>query len=127
MTEHNHQSLTVAWFRANYPKLAGLLFAIPNGGKRNPATAALLKAEGVLPGIPDLFLAVPVGEHHGLFVEMKTLSGVASSAQKAAMQRLSNQGYQVAMASGYESAKTILRNYLGDPPALLFAEACNHA
>jgi hypothetical protein len=109
MTEHNHQALTVAWFRAYYPHLAGLLFAIPNGGKRNPATAALLKAEGVLPGIPDLFLAVPAGAHHGLFVEMKTTTGAASSPQKAAMRLLSTQGYQVAMARGYEAAKAVIR------------------
>jgi hypothetical protein len=112
MTEHHHQVLTVAWFRATYPHLAQLLFAIPNGGKRNPATAALLKAEGVVPGIPDLFLAVPVGKQHGLFIEMKNSTGSASKAQKSAHAILATQGYEVALAHGYEAAKTAIRGYL---------------
>ncbi len=119
MTEHNHQVLTVAWFRIIYPHLAGLLFAIPNGGKRNPATAALLKAEGVLPGIPDLFLAVPAGDKHGLFLEMKTTTGAASSVQKAVMKRLSTQGYQVTMARGYVAAKEAISGYLGQSEVTL--------
>lgn len=112
MTEHHHQMLTVAWFRAQYPALALLLFAIPNGGQRNPATASRLKAEGVVPGIPDLFLAVPVGQDHGLFLEMKTPTGKASVSQTGIHAVLRAQGYQVAMAKGYEAAKDLLRRYL---------------
>lgn len=114
MTEHHHQMLTVAWFRAQYPSLAMLLFAIPNGGQRNPATAAHLKAEGVVAGIPDLFLAVPMGQDHGLFLEMKTPTGVVSKAQHAAHSSLRAQGYRVDIARGYEAAKTLLREYLHD-------------
>ena len=114
MPDHPLQMLTVAWFRAQYPSLAMLLFAIPNGGQRNPATAAHLKAEGVVAGIPDLFLAVPMGQDHGLFLEMKTPTGVVSKAQHAAHSSLRAQGYRVDIARGYEAAKTLLREYLHD-------------
>lgn len=36
-----------------------LLFAIPDGGRRDAVTGAHLKAEGVRAGVPDMFLAVP--------------------------------------------------------------------
>ena len=57
--EHQLQVECVKWFRFQYPKLANLLFAIPNGGLRNIKVATKLKAEGVLAGVPDLFLAIP--------------------------------------------------------------------
>ena len=112
MTEHNHQKLTVAWFRKNYPHLAGVFFAIPNGGKRDPITAARLKEEGVVQGVPDLFLAVPVGGKAGLWLEMKDLKGSAKKAQKDMHAALVVYGYAVEVARGYEAAKLAIANYL---------------
>lgn len=57
--EHELQKSCVKWFRLQYPEYTNLLFAIPNGGKRNAREAARLKAEGVTPGVPDLFLQLP--------------------------------------------------------------------
>lgn len=75
--EHRIQAALFKWSRlasSRYPGLR-LMFAIPNGGARDAITGAMLKAEGVKPGVPDIFLPVPVNGFHGLFVEMKTLSG----------------------------------------------------
>ena len=47
-----------------------LLFAIPNGGKRDKVTAIQLQAEGVRPGVPDGVACRPPG-WHGLFIELK--------------------------------------------------------
>lgn len=53
------------------------LHAIPNGGARggDKQTAmirgAQLKAEGVKPGVPDIFLPYPIALWHGLYIEMK--------------------------------------------------------
>lgn len=115
MTEHDHQRLTVAWFRDRYPHLAGVFFAIPNGGKRDQVTAARLKEEGVLPGVPDLFLAAPHGGKAGLWIEMKDLMrGRTRTAQKAIHANLEAQGYSVVVAHGYEEAKATIQHYL-DP------------
>jgi hypothetical protein len=114
MTEHSIQRLLVAWFRKTYPHLAMVFFAIPNGGRRNKVTAAQLKDEGVLPGVPDLMLAVPSGGKPGLFLELKTSTGRASRAQQAAMQALAERGYAVELVKGYEAAKAAIVGYLGD-------------
>jgi hypothetical protein len=103
----------VAWFRATFQDLADLFFAIPNGGKRDPVTAARMRDEGVTPGVPDLFLAVPRGDKAGLFVEMKAMTrGRVSPAQNKILGALSAAGYATAVPRGYEEAKTAITNYL---------------
>ena len=60
-TEHGHQAALMCWCTdhvGTYSEL-DLLFAIPNGGLRNRATAARLRAEGVKRGVSDLFLRWP--------------------------------------------------------------------
>lgn len=72
-TEHQEQSLVARWASLNdrrFPELR-LLFAVPNGGDRHRAVAALLKAEGVKKGVPDLHLPVPRCGYASLFIEMK--------------------------------------------------------
>ena len=61
-----------------------LVFAIPNGGRRNVVTATRLKAEGVMAGAPDLFVA----DYGGFFLEVKTETGKLSAAQDAMAQAL---------------------------------------
>ena len=70
--EHDLQVACVAWFRAQYPTHAAMLFAVPNGGRRGKVEAALLKAEGVLPGVADLILLEARGGFGALCIEMKT-------------------------------------------------------
>ena len=53
-SEHAEQAGFVTWFRTKYP--GTLIFAIPNGGKRDIVTAKKLQMEGVTPGVPDLFI-----------------------------------------------------------------------
>lgn len=79
-TEHAHQvalfcAISQPDIQAKYPELM-LAFAIPNGGKRDARTAAMLKAEGVKAGVWDVFLPVPAinsanWKFHGLWLEMK--------------------------------------------------------
>lgn len=113
MNEHNHQKLLVLWFRKTYPQFAGVFFAIPNGGWRDRITAARMKDEGVLPGVPDLFLAAPHGGKAGLWLEMKDfIRGRATPAQIAMHGELRAQGYAVEIAHGYDEAKAVITQYL---------------
>lgn len=114
--EHAEQVSLMQWWSLQCRRFGipeQLLFAIPNGGQRNIITAKRMKDEGVRAGIPDLFLAVPRGKFHGLFVEMKKIrGGVVSESQKACMQMLSENGYCVTVCHGFIEAKTAITRYL---------------
>jgi hypothetical protein len=98
-TEHEEQRELVKWFRQTYVQV--LIFAIPNGGARSIATAGRLKAEGVVKGVPDLF--VPAWE---LWIEMKRTKGGSLSPDQNLMHLyLKSVGYQVIVAKGFEDAR----------------------
>lgn len=50
--ESKLQQSCITWFRLQYPRLAKLLFAVPNGSRRDVVTGAILKWEGVVAGAP---------------------------------------------------------------------------
>jgi hypothetical protein len=86
-----------------------MIFAIPNGGARNKATGGILKAEGVLAGVPDLF--VPAWR---LFIEMKRRkNGRVSDEQKHVMEKLKEAGYSCIVCHGAEDAIHQLENLRG--------------
>lgn len=95
-----------------YPGLARLIFAIPNGGKRDAKTAMILKNMGVTGGVPDVFVAVPRGEWHGLFVELKKPGGRLSDDQEATIAQLEDVGYAVVVCDSVESAWSLSERYL---------------
>lgn len=114
-SEHDEQKALMDWaalHQARYPELA-LLFAVPNGGKRDPATAARLRGEGVKPGVPDLCLPVPRQGWHGLFIELKYGRNKPSEYQLDWLARLTEQGYLAVVAWGWQEAVDVIRDYLG--------------
>ena len=116
ISEHKEQAALIKAWRA-YAPLHGiderLLFAIPNGGKRDYRTAKILQSEGVRSGIPDLMLAIPKGMHHGLFIEMKKKKGgVVSDAQREMMDILNALGYKAVICHGCDDAFACIISYL---------------
>lgn len=118
-TEAEEQGLLFRWAeiaRGRYPAL-DLLFHIPNGGKRGKSEAARFKAEGVKAGVPDLFLPVPRGKAHGLFIELKRRKGGRVSKEQAIWTiSLQAQGYRAEVAKGWEEARDIIIEYLAGGP-----------
>lgn len=114
--EHLEQVLLMEW--ADHPEtwekypVLELLHAIPNGGKRDGRTAAKLKNEGVKKGIPDLFLPCARAGYIGLYIEMKTETGVTSKDQDRVAALLIAEGYKVALCRSAEAAKNIIVDYL---------------
>jgi len=98
----------VKWFRYQYPNYRMLLFAIPNGGKRNAITAQILKSEGVVSGVADLFLSIPKGKFHGLYIEMKYGKGIQSDNQKEFEKNVIAMGYKYIITNSlYDFVKEI--------------------
>lgn len=82
LSESQIQKQCVEWFRATYPTIERLFFAVGNGGKRNAWTAKIMKDEGVRAGVADLILLIPQGGYAALCIEMKTPIGKQSDEQK---------------------------------------------
>lgn len=113
--EHTEQVALFRWAALTSRRLPQLklLYAIPNGGHRHKAVAAKLKAEGVKSGVPDVFLPVPSGGFHGLYIEMKRRKGgTVSAEQKRWIEALGDQGYLVEVCKGWESAVAVIEDYL---------------
>lgn len=113
-TEHDEQ---VALFREMH--LRGCTdprwrqaFAIPNGGKRTIGVAVKMKAEGVKPGVPDIFLPVACGIWCGLFVEMKRIKGGRLSDEQREFINSLDPHYMVVIGHGAQDAIDKIRDYL---------------
>ena len=113
--ESQHQRAVVQWWRAAARGMQHsplLLMAFPNAAKRDPVSAGLLKAEGMVPGAPDLFLFVPRSHYHGLAIEMKTAIGRLSPVQKDVHFALELEGYKVVICRSFNEAKAEIERYL---------------
>lgn len=80
--------------------------AIPNGGLRHPIVGKKLKAEGLLPGSPDLVFALEKAKT--LWLEMKTRTGGLSDVQDGVHYKLAELGHTVETAHSVDEAIAIL-------------------
>ena len=102
----------VAWFRLQYPALATMLFAVPNGGGRSRVEAAIMKGEGVTAGVADLLLLVPRGGFASLCIELKTQTGRQAPSQKAWQKAAENAGNRYVVCRSFEDFQAQVRAYL---------------
>lgn len=118
-SEHEEQVALFDWARlmeGRYPVLK-LMFAVPNGEKRQIQVAKRLKAEGVKPGVQDVILPVPRAFdgclRYGLFIEMKRLEDWEwTDEQRWWYDQLSLQGYLCALCEGCADAISLIKRYL---------------
>jgi hypothetical protein len=123
-SEHGHQVALFCWaaqMKPQYPELEWM-FAIPNGGERNKIVAAHLKAEGVKSDVSDIFLPVPRGSWHGLFIELKRpdsikkgkkqYAGTASNGQLQFQAAMREAGYGAVVCVGWQEAVKVIEDYL---------------
>lgn len=112
--ESNIQRWCVYWFRSQYPHLARMLFAVPNGGARSRVTASILKGEGVVAGVADLILLVPAGGYHALCIEMKTPKGRQQPTQKEWQTDVERHGYKYIVCRSVDQFIAEVRGYLAE-------------
>lgn len=100
--------------RNRWPELE-LIHSVPNAGKRSPAAAAWLRAEGMRIGVPDLDLPVMRRGYAGLRIEMKRSDGREkdlTDAEKWWLPQLNEQGYLAVWCAGAASAWKIIEWYM---------------
>lgn len=115
--ESRIQSACVKWFRLQYPKLQRMIFSIPNGAVLRGAAQEraiqmqILKSEGLVPGVADLFLSVPSGDLCGLYIETKTKKGEQSDNQKLFERDVVSQGYGYVIVRSLDEFMNAVRKY----------------
>lgn len=126
--ESRLQEACVTWFRLQYPKLAPILFAVPNGGKRTHRTivrggrvytyspeAKQMTKEGVTAGVSDLILLTPSSGYGSLCIEMKTTEKGSDQreSQKRWQQAAEQAGNKYVVCRTLEDFQREVNAYLG--------------
>lgn len=117
--EHRLQCACVQWFRMQYRHLSHCLFAVPNGGRRDEATAGKLKAEGQLAGVSDLILLLRTPQYGALLIEMKTPQGRQSETQQQWQQAIEPCGYRYVICRSIDDFMTEVNTYIQQSRQLL--------
>ncbi len=118
-TEHEEQVAVIRWHelaQSKWPELK-FLHAIPNAGAgAQRGQAGKMKAEGVKPGVPDLFLPVRRAHAAGLYIEMKRVGAPGpSNHQVEWLLGLQGQGFSTHVCHGAGAAIDLITNYLKRP------------
>lgn len=112
--ESGHQEALFSWAGYNMQRMPELEYMhhVPNGGKRDKATAIALKRQGVKAGVPDIVLPAVRGEYHGLYIELKAGKNTTTANQKEWLKYLQRQGYYTAVCYGWQAAAEVVEGYL---------------
>lgn len=99
------QRALLDWFAVACPN--ALVFACPNGERRDAKTGAKLKRQGVLAGAPDLIMV-----HRGIvaFIEVKRADGRLSPAQKRFQEKCAEERIPYAVVRGTADLAAFLRD-----------------
>ena len=110
-TEHHLQVECVRWFRFKHGK-DGIIYAVPNGGKRTLTEGAIKRFEGMTVGIPDLHIPVPRKGYASLYIEMKNgKAGRLSENQKEMIELLRKFGNKVEVVRTLDEFMAIVDDY----------------
>lgn len=112
MSESKLQQGCVKWFRYQYQQWRLFLVAIPNGGRRDAKTGALMKKEGAIAGAPDLVLFDPYGKKLPLLIEMKLPTRTQQPSQVQFERCYSDAGYTYKVVRGFEEFEGVVNEYL---------------
>jgi hypothetical protein len=112
MTETQLQIQIATWLRQAHP--SWLWLHIPNEGKRNPMTGAILRSMGMSKGWPDILIfghtchASYLWEYApGIAMELKSARGKASDAQVNVLAALRARGWLCAVVRSLDDAKKL--------------------
>ena len=112
--ESGHQEALFSWaaYRTEIMPELQYMYHVPNGGKRDKATAAVLKRQGVKAGVPDIMLPAARAGYHGLYIELKAGENTTTKKQKEWLEYLRQQGYYTAVCYGWQPAAQLIEQYL---------------
>lgn len=89
-----------------------LLYAVPNGGKRQAFEATRLKKQGVKSGVADVILQIPHNGFGCLCIEFKTATGKQSDEQIAFEKETTAAGNKYVICRTAIEAIEVIKEYL---------------
>lgn len=127
---HDEDDMQAEFFKVVpifFPNLPSkLLFAVPNGGKRDQVTrtnkkgitsiyspeATRMKNQGVKSGVADVICLIPKKGFASLLIEFKTQTGEQSSEQKKFQEQAESCGSKYVIVRSVGRAIDVLKEYL---------------
>ena len=106
--EYTIQKTFVDWARKQDFIL--LCFAVPNGFKSSSQNAIMMKREGLLPGVPDVFCLLK--NCKWVIIEFKTETGVVGPHQKEVIEKLKKGGQAVRVCRSSHEAVLFVKGML---------------
>ena len=103
------QKAVIDYLKYTYP---GALYCASAGGVRTSMKQAIkMKATGYVKGVPDLQIFEPMGNYHGLLIEIKDIKGVVSKEQKEWISQLNKRGYYATYSRGFDATIKVIDDY----------------
>lgn len=102
----------INWFKNEWPKFKDDIHHFANERRCSYHEGKILKRMGVTKGISDIHLGIPLNGFHGLWMELKTESGILSEEQKEFIKRKNQMGYFAIAVWGLDVAKEVIKTYL---------------
>ena len=110
MSEERLQTEVINWIKEKHPNVR--YCASLGGIYTGPRQAIKAKRTGYSRGFPDLQICEARGGKFGLFIEVKTIKGRATEAQKEWIEDLNLRGYHAEICKGLPLVIKCIENYL---------------
>ena len=107
--EDGLQQKCFVWFWNTYPHLRGLLFHVPNGGKRDKREAWKFNQIGLTKGVADLIL---IYNTKVFCIELKNATGSQRKEQKAWQKQVEGQGVNYFIIRCLVDFKTLINTII---------------
>ena len=110
-TESEEQMAFFEWVKL-HPNLEPFIIHIANERKCSFARGKMLKKMGVRAGVADIFVMIPAGKYHGLWIEMKVLPNKPTESQLTFLEHAKSKGYKTSICYSCDEAIYTLKKYL---------------
>lgn len=99
------------WIRC-HKNIFPYAFHIPNEGKRSKIMGKILQRMGMRAGISDIFVAIPTGKFHGLWIELKAGTNKATPLQLQFLKDMARKNYATSVCHGSKHAIQTIEDYI---------------
>jgi len=109
--EDGLQQKCYVFFWNTYPELRGLLFHVPNGGKRSKREGWKFNQIGLVSGVADLIL---IHDAKVYCIELKNAKGNQKPEQKAWQNKVESQGVDYYIIRTLEDFKILIKSIINN-------------